>query len=156
MDCAVHRPVDETEGRADTMRPPCGRGDKEKAVNHGQGLETSVRPLTAGFAIRLKVGNRRIRQHDQPNMETQIKESLRVLMAGIKASDGQVIADEMARLEALLAQGRAGLHPQLVHFLENRSYAKALMFLGGESSIPVGVCGGRAETPGNAGLRPGE
>jgi hypothetical protein len=41
-------------------------------------------------------------------------------------------------------QGREVLHPQLVHFLENRSYAKALMFLGGASDIPVGVCGGRA------------
>jgi hypothetical protein len=26
--------------------------------------------------------------------------------------------------------------------LENRSYAKALMFLGGETDIPAGVCGG--------------
>jgi hypothetical protein len=28
--------------------------------------------------------------------------------------------------------------------MENRSYAKALMFLGGETNIPVGVCGGKA------------
>lgn len=77
-------------------------------------------------------------------METQIKDSLVALMAAIKASDGQVIADEMAKLDGYLMQGRGGLHPQLTHFLENRSYAKALMFLGGESNIPVGVCGGRA------------
>ena len=77
-------------------------------------------------------------------METQIKDSLIALLAGIKAADGQVIADEMARLDDFLARGRAGLHPQLVHFLENRSYAKALMYLGGDTNIPVGVCGGRA------------
>lgn len=77
-------------------------------------------------------------------METQIKESLHALLAAIKASDGQTVADEMAKLDDFLAHGRVGLHPQLVHFLENRSYAKALMFLGGESDIPVGVCGGRA------------
>ena len=77
-------------------------------------------------------------------METQIKASLSALLAGIKAADGQVIADEMVKLDEFLARGRAGLHPQLVHFLENRSYAKALMFLGGETDIPVGVCGGRA------------
>jgi hypothetical protein len=77
-------------------------------------------------------------------METQIKESLTSLMAAIKAADGQVVAEEMARLDDVLVQGRAGLHPQLVHFLENRSYAKALLFLGGASDIPVGVCGGRA------------
>ena len=77
-------------------------------------------------------------------MELPIKDSLTALLAGIKAGDGQVIADEMARLDELLSRGRAGLHPQLVHFLENRSYAKALMFLGGDANIPVGVCGGRA------------
>jgi hypothetical protein len=77
-------------------------------------------------------------------METQIKDSLVALLVAIKAANGQGIADEMARLDEFLARGRAGLHPQLVHFLENRSYAKALMFLGGETNIPVGVCGGRA------------
>ena len=75
-------------------------------------------------------------------METQIKDSINALLAAIKAADGQVIADEMAKLDEFLARGRAGLHPQLVHFLQNRSYAKALMFLGGESDIPVGICGG--------------
>ena len=77
-------------------------------------------------------------------MENQIKNSLVALLDAIKAADGQTIADEMARLDEHLSRGRAGLHPQLVHFLENRSYAKALMFLGGETNIPVGVCGGRA------------
>lgn len=79
-------------------------------------------------------------------METQIKESLLSLLAAIKAADGQVIADEMAKLDGYLDRGRASgeLHPQLVHFLEKRSYAKAVMFLGGETNIPVGLCGGRA------------
>ena len=78
-------------------------------------------------------------------MEAQIKASLISLLDGIKRSDGPVIANEMGRLDEFLAQGRAagGLHPQLEHFLEKRSYAKALMFLGGESDIPVGICGGR-------------
>jgi hypothetical protein len=76
-------------------------------------------------------------------MELQIKEALVALLDGIKRSDGPVIATEMARLDDLLERGRAGLHPQLTHFLERRSYAKALMFLGGESDIPVGACGGR-------------
>lgn len=77
-------------------------------------------------------------------MESQIKVALISLLEAIKQSDGPVIAAEMARLDAFLDQGRGSLHPQLVHFMENRSYAKALMFLGGESDIPVGVCGGRA------------
>lgn len=79
-------------------------------------------------------------------MEVQIKQSLTALLAGIKAGDSTVIVNEMGRLEDFLASGRASgtLHPQLEHFLANRSYAKALMFLGGETNIPVGVCGGRA------------
>ena len=75
-------------------------------------------------------------------MESQIKASLNALLNAIKAADGQTVADEMAKLDEYVSRGRAGLHPQLVHFLENRSYAKALMFLGGDTNIPVGVCGG--------------
>lgn len=77
-------------------------------------------------------------------MEAQIKESLDALLAAIRAGDGQTVVAEMAKLDEALARGRAGLHPQLVHFLENRSYAKARMYLGGDVNIPVGVCGGRA------------
>ena len=79
-----------------------------------------------------------------PTMETQIKTALDALLGAIKVADGQRIADEMLKLDGFLDQGRGRLHPQLVHFLENRSYAKALMFLGGDANIPVGVCGGRA------------
>jgi hypothetical protein len=78
------------------------------------------------------------------HMETQIKDSLINLLASIKSSNGAIIAEEMVRLDGFLEQGRALLHPQLIHFLERRSYAKALMFLGGESDIPIGICGGRA------------
>lgn len=75
-------------------------------------------------------------------MEMQIKQAVIALMAAIKAGDGQTVAEEMARLDDFLMQGRLTLHPQLVHFLEKRSYPKALMFLGGETDIPVGICGG--------------
>ncbi|HEX2854878.1 MAG TPA: hypothetical protein VHO24_16715 [Opitutaceae bacterium] len=77
-------------------------------------------------------------------MEPEIKAALISLLDSIKRADGAVIAREMALLDDLLARGREKLHPQLVHFLERRSYAKAVMFLGGETDIPVGACGGRA------------
>ncbi len=76
-------------------------------------------------------------------MEDQIKAALISLLSAIKASDGHTIATEMTKLDEYLERGRPGLHPQLIHFLENRSYAKALMFLGGDTDIPVGICGGR-------------
>lgn len=80
-------------------------------------------------------------------METQIKDSLITLLDAIKASNGTVVVDQMEKLDQFLSDGRMNLHPQLVHFLEKRSYAKALMFLGGESDISVGICGGRAGRP---------
>jgi hypothetical protein len=116
-------------------------------MDHNKPRQTSVVRLLAGIAIRLNVSNSRISKNTNYRMETQIKDSLTALLAAIKAGDGQTIADAMARLDDYLERGRPGLHPQLIHFLENRSYAKALMFLGGESDIPVGVCGGRAGKP---------
>ena len=81
-------------------------------------------------------------------MEIEIKAALIALLDAIKNSNAQVIASEMARLDDFAARGRMTLHPQLLHFLERRSYAKAAMFLGGAEDIPVGVCGGRAARPG--------
>jgi hypothetical protein len=77
-------------------------------------------------------------------MEERIKETLIALMDAIKRADGNGITGRMAELDALVAEGGASLHPQLVHFLERRSYPKALFFLGGASDIPVGSCGGRS------------
>ncbi|MBS0662757.1 MAG: hypothetical protein JSR48_05795 [Verrucomicrobia bacterium] len=78
-------------------------------------------------------------------MEPQIKAAVISLLDAIKRADGKVIASEMERLDQCLTRGRQEglLHPQLEHFLQNRSYAKALMFLGGETDIPAGACGGR-------------
>ena len=75
-------------------------------------------------------------------MELEIKRSLESLLVAIAAGDGQAVADEMIKLDDYLDRGRAGLHPQLVHFLQNRSYAKARMFLAGDTEIPAGICGG--------------
>lgn len=75
-------------------------------------------------------------------MELEIKRSLDALLFAISSRDGQVIDQEMVKLDDFLARGRAGIHPQLAHFLQNRSYAKAQMFLSGDSDIPAGICGG--------------
>jgi hypothetical protein len=89
-------------------------------------------------------------------MEPQIKISLISLMDAIKRSDGPVIAGEMTRLDEYLAQGQAagGLHPQLVHFLEKRSYAKALLFLGGETLLRQGYSGQASNPPGGCDAKP--
>ena len=75
-------------------------------------------------------------------MESEIKASLIALLNGIKSADGKMVAVATAHLDGLVERCRNGLHPQLVHFLEQRSYSKALMFLGGSPDIPTGICGG--------------
>lgn len=77
----------------------------------------------------------------------EIKTALESFDSAVKKADGAGISAALTRLEQLLAAHRAELHPQLVHFLEGRSYAKALLWLGGESGFakpasPPGGCGG--------------
>jgi len=73
-----------------------------------------------------------------------LKDHLNRLMTAIKDGDGAGINAAMGAVDSVLEANRAELHPQLAHFLEQRSYAKALLFLGGAEEIPVGRCGGRA------------
>jgi hypothetical protein len=76
-------------------------------------------------------------------METEIRQSLNLLMESMKRADAPAMTSEMERLDDLLARDRGRLDPRLAHFLERRSYAKALDFLGGNSDVPAGACGGR-------------
>ncbi len=80
--------------------------------------------------------------------ETNIKAALILLHNAIKSSDGLAISRALGEIESLLSANRASLHPQLVHFLAGRSYAKALAYLGGGDQLgakpasPPGGCGG--------------
>jgi hypothetical protein len=74
--------------------------------------------------------------------ESEIKAPLIALLDGIKTADGTVIASKMEQLDLILQQHRRELHPQLAHFLERRSYAKALDYLGG-AEVPAAKCGGK-------------
>jgi len=68
----------------------------------------------------LNLGNRQDKNLSPKAMETQVKESLILLLNGIKRSDGGTVAAEMAKLDAMLAAGRDSLPAQLRHFLERR------------------------------------
>ncbi len=82
--------------------------------------------------------------------ESKVKESLIRFHDGIKAADGNAISAALNEIESLLGAHRAELNPRLVHFLEGRSYAKALAYLGGDGSSigqpasPPGGCGGKS------------
>jgi predicted translation initiation factor SUI1 len=84
--------------------------------------------------------------------ETQIKEALISLLDSIKRGDGEVLSSAMSRLDALLASERRSLAPQLAHFLERRSYAKALALLeAGSAQASRGRVDIRRETGGRGG-----
>ncbi len=72
-----------------------------------------------------------------------IKASLIALEEGMKASDTNTMLESMRRLEELVQGRRDSLHPQLVHFLERRSYAKAMAFVGGAEEVARGSCAPR-------------
>ena len=61
----------------------------------------------------------------------QIQGGLIDLVSGMKHPDTHKMLQSMERLDALLAAHRDALDPRLAHFLERRSYAKALEFLSG-------------------------
>ena len=75
-------------------------------------------------------------------LDSEIKGHLIALLDGIKNADAAALAATMERLDGILDTRRGELHPQLAHFLEKRSYAKALDFLGGVS-VAAGKCAPR-------------
>lgn len=77
-------------------------------------------------------------------IESNIKENLIGLQSGISEADGARIAAALKDLDRIVADHAREMNPQLLHFLRNRSYQKALAFLGGDEDIPAGSCGGRA------------
>jgi hypothetical protein len=79
--------------------------------------------------------------------ESKVKAELLRFDAAVQAGDGSAISSALTAIESLLTAHRHEMHPQLVHFLEGRSYAKALLYLGGRSEFakpgsPPGGCGG--------------
>lgn len=75
----------------------------------------------------------------QPLLDS-IKAALIDLVAGMKGADTARMLKSMEQLDQLAAANREGLDPRLAHFLERRSYAKALDFLGGAAEVPAGTC----------------
>lgn len=81
-------------------------------------------------------------------VEAKIKDALIRFNGAIKNADGAALSAALNEVESLLAAHRAELHPQLRHFLEGRSYAKALAWLGAGDELgarpasPPGGCGG--------------
>jgi hypothetical protein len=65
--------------------------------------------------------------------EEKLRHALERFDAAARAGDGSAISQALNDIEALHGAHRSELHPQLAHFLEGRSYAKALAWLGGKS-----------------------
>lgn len=73
-------------------------------------------------------------------LQSEIRECLLSLNESMNAANGAGMIAGMERLDRFVSTGAASLPPRLLHFLENRSYAKALDFLGGNAEVPRGSC----------------
>lgn len=63
-------------------------------------------------------------------VDSKIKAALIRFNVAIKSADGAALSAALTDIETLLSAHRDELHPQLRHYLEGRSYAKALAWLG--------------------------
>lgn len=70
----------------------------------------------------------------------QIKEALIDLTEGMKEPDTSRMLSSMERLDALREEAEGRVHPRLIHFLEQRSYMKALQFLSVDEDAAAGGC----------------
>ena len=70
----------------------------------------------------------------------EIERCLRVITSPGEAQPGD-LSGALRELDRIVREGKSALHPRLRHFLENRSYAKALVWLQGDQP-EKGVCGG--------------
>ncbi|MEM9160855.1 MAG: hypothetical protein AAGB46_17530 [Verrucomicrobiota bacterium] len=78
-------------------------------------------------------------------IHAKLKDALIQLEESISAANADGITSALQTLDETVKSNRADLDPQLIHYLERRSYQKALMHLNGEGDIPKGVCQGRKE-----------
>lgn len=69
--------------------------------------------------------------------ESKIKDALIRFNGAIKSSDGVALSAALAELDTLLEAHRGKIHPQLQHYLEGRSYAKAIAWLGAADGLSV-------------------
>lgn len=58
-----------------------------------------------------------------------IEKNLKILAGQVQADPGVTILDTVKSLDKELEENRAGLPKKLVHFLEKRSYEKALNYI---------------------------
>jgi hypothetical protein len=73
-----------------------------------------------------------------------LRELLAVVCAPDPGKEGLTkLMANLAEIEALLARNRAEMPPELVHFLERRSYDKAARLCAGGMAIPRGTCGAK-------------
>lgn len=72
--------------------------------------------------------------------QSEIRECLMSLVESMNTSNGPAMIAGMERLDRFVSTESASIPPRLMHFLENRSYAKALDFLGGAGEVPRGSC----------------
>ena len=78
-------------------------------------------------------------------IHTRLKDALILLEESISSANANGITSALKALDETTQAHRSELDSQLLHYLERRSYQKALAHLSGESDIPKGICQGRKD-----------
>ena len=74
-------------------------------------------------------------------LEQRVAGALIDLVEVMTSPDTSRMVASMEKLDAIVASDDGQLHPRVKHFLERRSYAKALAWMQGNSpSAPSGAC----------------
>lgn len=82
--------------------------------------------------------------HSLQSFEISLKTALEAYFDAVvsqKTDQPQDLMPSILKLDELSAHLPSTLHPQLKHYLQNKSYRKAYDFLQGESNIEKGSCG---------------
>lgn len=71
-------------------------------------------------------------------MKDEIRESLKAIVTPVE-NKGSDLVEALRTLDAIVSNHSRDLHPQMRHFLQNRSYEKALLWLDGGEPVK-GIC----------------
>ncbi len=69
------------------------------------------------------------------NLMETIANELRTMERGIERADDGIVVSSLRKLDEILAADRERLPTQLLHFLERRSYQKALAYIDDELRV---------------------
>lgn len=67
------------------------------------------------------------------------------LQEAIRSTNSEQVLSAIREIDIAKVEEKKSMDAQLRHYVSNRSYEKALMYIRGEKDIEKGLCGGRTD-----------